>query len=120
VINWRAMLIGCAEILDGVARVLSLGHLHLNTSWRVTYRLEIARFKERERVSKIIKEALASAKCEHEFEYLGAFGHVDGVTARCRICKCRFTAWPGTIHYDEIVAARYAVAKPAQIEEREG
>ena len=52
-----------------------------------------------------LKEALEVSKCAHDFEYLRDAGH-HGVIGRCIRCKCRFTAWPTTVHYDEIVAAR--------------
>jgi hypothetical protein len=52
-----------------------------------------------------LKEAVASTKCAHEFEYLRDAG-AGGVVGRCTNCKCRFTAWPTTVHYAEIVAAK--------------
>lgn len=60
-------------------------------------------------MSKIAKapEGLREAsQCAHEFDYLRAHSMNDGVVGRCRHCRCRFTAWPGGVHYDEIVAAK--------------
>lgn len=54
-----------------------------------------------------MRTAIEAAKCEHDFEYLYETTR-GGQTARCRLCRCRFTAWPGTVHYGEIVAARDA------------
>jgi hypothetical protein len=65
-------------------------------------------------VSKIadaLKELREAAACKHEFEYLREHPHGNGIVGRCVHCKCRFTAWPGTAHYDEIVAARDASNK---------
>ena len=62
-------------------------------------------------MSKIItslKQALAASKCEHRFEFVAPFRLGNGLVGRCLDCKCRFTAWPGTLHYDEIVAAKAA------------
>ena len=59
-------------------------------------------------MSKIVtslQQALAASKCEHRFAFVAPFRFGNGVVGRCRKCKCRFTAWPGTVHYDEIVAA---------------
>lgn len=54
-----------------------------------------------------LKEFLEVAKCDHEFEYLGENAHrIAGVRGYCNKCKCRVTAWPNSMHYDEIVAAR--------------
>jgi hypothetical protein len=61
-------------------------------------------------MSKIIvglQHAVDASKCDHEFEYerehLVGFG---GVIGRCVKCKCRFSAWPQTAHYDKILAAK--------------
>jgi hypothetical protein len=54
-----------------------------------------------------LKEAATAAGCAHEFEYVRDHPFGNGIVDRCiKDCKCRFTAWPGTAHYDEIVAAR--------------
>jgi hypothetical protein len=63
------------------------------------------------RMSKIVAgldEVVAIARCKpHQFKYLK--GHQEqGVVGLCTNCKGRFTAWPGTIYYDEIVAAKGA------------
>lgn len=55
-----------------------------------------------------LRGAAKAAACAHEFEYLRAYSHGDGVVGRCLKCKCRFTAWPGTVHYEEIVEAMEA------------
>jgi hypothetical protein len=52
-----------------------------------------------------LESALAATKCAHDFEYLKPIAG-NGVVAVCRTCRCRFAAWPGGMHYDEIVAAR--------------
>jgi hypothetical protein len=61
-------------------------------------------------VSKILeglKAAIASAKCNpHPFEFLTYHTVGGGVVGYCPECKCRFTAWPGGVHYDGILAAR--------------
>lgn len=46
-----------------------------------------------------------AAECPHEFDYIGP-NKTGGEVGRCRHCRCRFTTWPGTVHYDDIVAAR--------------
>lgn len=62
--------------------------------------------KAGEKIIEGLADALASAGCSHEFEYIRDTV-ANGVIGRCtKDCKCRFTAWPGTPHYDEIVAAR--------------
>ena len=48
----------------------------------------------------------AYAKCTHLFLFIRQDVHSKGVTARCPRCRGTFTAWPGTMHYDEIIAAR--------------
>ena len=62
-----------------------------------------------------LRELREAAACAHEFEYLRAHIGTDGVVGRCVRCKCRFTAWPGTVHYDEIVAARDAKKEPGGV-----
>lgn len=57
------------------------------------------------KIMKGLEAMKASALCSHEFEYLRATVG-NGEVGRCVHCKCRFTAWPGTLHYDEIVAAK--------------
>lgn len=55
------------------------------------------------------EDVLPSSQCkrsEHAFEYVRPFPSSRGEVAICTRCRCRFTAFPGTIHYDEIVAAR--------------
>ena len=44
------------------------------------------------------------AQCAHEFEYVRDV-LANGVVGKCTRCRCRFTAWPGSVHYDEIVGA---------------
>lgn len=60
-------------------------------------------------MSKIVEgleAALHSVQCEHDFEQYRESRVHNGVSAYCPKCKCRYTAWPTTVHYDEIVAAR--------------
>lgn len=56
-----------------------------------------------------LERALVSAQCDHAFEYIRPFPQTEGHVGKCIRCKCRFTVFPGTVHYDEILAAR----KPA-------
>lgn len=60
-------------------------------------------------MSKIIeglKQAVVVARCKpHRFQYLKDHGD-EGVAGICTQCDGRFTAWPGTIYYDEIIAAK--------------
>mgnify|MGYP003393251404 CR=1 FL=1 len=52
-----------------------------------------------------LRDAVSAALCEHQFQFeRQAAG--NGVVGRCTRCKCRFTAWPGGIHYDEIAATK--------------
>ena len=53
-----------------------------------------------------LKQMAEAAKCDHAFAYLGPLQSTSGVVGRCIHCKCRFTAWPGTMHYEEIMAAK--------------
>ena len=67
-------------------------------------------------MSKIVdgsRETLEVAKCDHKFRYIGPHRWTEGVVGICMRCKCRFIAWPGTAHYEEIVAARDAKSEPA-------
>lgn len=36
-INWQGMLIGLGEIIDGIFRLFSLGHIHLNLSFKIIF-----------------------------------------------------------------------------------
>lgn len=60
-------------------------------------------------MSKIIdglKQALRSSKCDHILVPIsGPHSGSYRVVARCDICQCRFTAWPGTMHYEDIIEA---------------
>jgi len=49
--NYRAILIGLTEIVDGLTRVLSLGNLHLNLAFKMTAWLEIRKLKKERRLS---------------------------------------------------------------------
>ena len=64
----------------------------------------VAQAKRREHEQ--LKERMAKDKCTHVFEYLRQLEGSCGVVGRCTKCKCRFTAWPGGVHYAEIVAAK--------------
>jgi hypothetical protein len=47
------------------------------------------------------------AECSHDFKFEGdTIEH--GVVGVCRVCRCRVTAWPGGVHYDEINERRKA------------
>lgn len=60
-------------------------------------------------MSKIVdglKQGLRSAKCEHRFVPIsGPHSGSLRVVARCGLCECRFTSWPGTPHYEDIITA---------------
>ena len=59
------------------------------------------------KIVKALEHAVEAAKCAHDFEYLHATKFArGGEVARCRRCRCRFTAWPGSVHYEAVVAAR--------------
>ncbi len=59
----------------------------------------------RDKIKRAIDELGKAADCAHEFEFIKvAIG--GGVVGRCVKCKCRVTAWPGGVHYEEIDAAR--------------
>lgn len=45
-------------------------------------------------------------ECKHIFLFSRQVVHSGGVAARCPKCRRTFTAWPNTLHYDEIIAAR--------------
>lgn len=64
------------------------------------------------KIADALREIREAAACHHDFEYIRAHTGTDGVVGRCVHCKCRFTAWPGTAHYDAIIAARDA--KPSE------
>jgi hypothetical protein len=59
-----------------------------------------------------LSAALAEPKketqaCAHEFERIEDGKDWTGaVFGFCPKCKCRFTAWPGSVHYEAIVEAR--------------
>lgn len=57
------------------------------------------------KIVKALREAVVSARCTHDFQYLKPHPIGNGLSAHCRKCRCRFTAWPGGVHYDELVAA---------------
>lgn len=62
--------------------------------------------KTGEKIIDGLKSAVSAAGCAHKFEYVRDTV-ANGVIGRCiGYCKCRFTAWPGTAHYDEILAAK--------------
>lgn len=57
--------------------------------------------------SKIIeglREVAKAAGCDHRWQDIRKRHTDNGLTATCSECGCRVTAWPTTIHYDEIVA----------------
>jgi len=56
--------------------------------------------------AKTLRYMKDAARCEHQFLFLRDHPLADGVVARCTVCRCRFTAWPGSAHYDEIAVAR--------------
>ena len=53
--------------------------------------------------AKLIPDRVTVA-CEHE--WIDIRNSVVQSGSMCGKCRMRFKAWPGTIHYDEIVAAR--------------
>lgn len=61
----------------------------------------------------------ASVKCDpHEFKYVRRHEGTNGVVGRCILCNTTFTAWPRTMHYEEIVAARDAAGRGGKGEQR--
>jgi hypothetical protein len=60
-------------------------------------------------VSKIIdalKDFKQVSRCAHEFAHERSVAIGGGEVGRCIKCRARFTVWPGTVHYDEIVGAK--------------
>jgi hypothetical protein len=60
-------------------------------------------------VSKIVEALEAahrSAQCEHKFEWVRERPADNSVVGYCPKCRCRYTAWPDTPHYQEILAAK--------------
>lgn len=45
--NIMGVAVGACEVVDGIARILSLGTLHLNLSFRVTVWFSIRQLKRR-------------------------------------------------------------------------
>lgn len=53
-----------------------------------------------------LKDAVRMADCPHEeFVFVEHRRGDTGVVGVCKGCGCRFTAWPGTVHYDQILNA---------------
>lgn len=47
-----------------------------------------------------------SLDCDHVFHDFKPLVNGDGLTATCKVCRCRFTSWPGGSLYDEMLAQR--------------
>lgn len=58
------------------------------------------------KIDKALADLKAAIQCDHKFEFLHDHAFDNGVVGRCSVCRCRVTSWPGSVHYDEIVAAK--------------
>jgi hypothetical protein len=62
--------------------------------------------KPKNKIIEGLEAAHRSAQCTHAFEWISERPADGGVVGYCPRCRCRYTAWPGTVHYEEILAVR--------------
>ena len=54
-----------------------------------------------------LQDAARAAQCDHKFTFLRMTA-TGGAVGHCERCRYTFTAWPRTVHYDDIIQAHLA------------